>query len=91
MKHTKNFLSALISLFVIAAMFAVPAYAENDTYTIAVRNEAEGYTYEAYQIFSGTYANGKLADITGGSGITEAGKTASVDAELAKMKAELGL
>ncbi|MBR2769222.1 MAG: isopeptide-forming domain-containing fimbrial protein [Solobacterium sp.] len=76
MKHIKNFISAVISFLVIAMMFSISAFAEDPTYTIAVRNEATGYTYEAYQIFSGTYASEKLADITWGSGITEAGKTA---------------
>ena len=76
MKQIKNFISALISFLVIAMMFSTPAYAEDPTYTIAVRNETSGYTYEAYQLFSGTYASDKLADITWGSSITEEGKTA---------------
>lgn len=54
------------------------------TYTITVNNTKSGHVYEAYQVFAGTLsqsdAGATLSDITWGTGVTEAGKTAFGDA-----------
>ena len=44
--------------------------------SIKIQNAVGDHTYTAYQIFAGDYANNKLSNITWGSGITEAGKSA---------------
>ena len=74
---TKNFklvLSLALAVMMFAAM-AVPAMAE-DTYTIAIKNETTGFTYSAYQIFTGDLDNGVLSNVEWGTGISDAGKAA---------------
>ena len=84
MKHIKRLASVLLAL-VMAVALAVPAFADETTYSITINNSAEGHTYEAYQIFTGDLATdeaGKkiLSNIVWGSGISEAGQTALGDA-----------
>ena len=85
MKTSKKILSVLLALTLVLAL-SVCAFAA-DTYTITINNKASGHTYEAYQIFagdlSGTAPNYVLSNITWGSGITDAGKTALEDAATA--------
>lgn len=65
---------ALLAAFALVLAMAVPAWAEEATYTITI-NKSVG-TYEAYQIFKGDLAGNVLSNIEWGTGVTEAGKTA---------------
>jgi len=80
---------AILLSIVLMLSLAVPAMAEEETtetYSITINNEAEGHTYEAYQIFAGDLAkegeneagatNAVLSNIVWGKGISEAGQTA---------------
>lgn len=90
MKKARKLTAVLLSLVMLLAL-AVPAFAA-DTYSITIRNDKEGHTYEAYQIFAGTVSsdeetNGEtggpmLGDITWGTGV-DAGR---VDALLTALK-----
>jgi fimbrial isopeptide formation D2 family protein/LPXTG-motif cell wall-anchored protein len=73
---------AIVMILSLCLALAIPALADEDTYTITINNDATGHTYEAYQIFTGTYdsESGQLQDIYWGNGITDAGKTALGDA-----------
>ena len=80
MKKTKQLTAVLLSLVMLLAL-VIPASAA-DTYSITIRNDKEGHTYEAYQIFAGTVssddptagnvAGPMLGDISWGSGVDEA-------------------
>ena len=80
MKKTKQLAAVLLSLVMLLAL-VIPASAA-DTYSITIRNDKEGHTYEAYQIFAGTVssddptagnvAGPMLGDISWGSGVDEA-------------------
>lgn len=73
MKRVKRVLAMLAALALVLAM-AVPAFADEVTYTITINNSVG--TYEAYQIFKGDLAGNVLSNIEWGTGVTEAGKTA---------------
>lgn len=80
MKTTKKVLAILIVAMMIVAMLP-NALAEGETYTLTINNSEAGYTYTAYQIFTGSLSGGgsepyKLTNIVWGSGITDAGKNA---------------
>ncbi len=84
MKALKKSLALLLALMLTLAL-GTTAFADAETYTITINNEATGHTYEAYQIFAGDLSTNEkgekvLSNITWGSGITEAGKTALGDA-----------
>ena len=80
MKKARKLTAVLLSLVMLLAL-AVPAFAA-DTYSITIRNDKEGHTYEAYQIFAGTVSSDAatdgetggpmLGDITWGSGVNDA-------------------
>ena len=69
MKHTKKLASLLLAL-ALAFALAVPAMAAGGTYSITINNTTPGYTYAAYQIFTGRLEDGVLSDIQWGSGVT---------------------
>lgn len=80
MKTTKEVLAILIVAMMIVAMLP-NALAGGETYTLTINNSESGYTYIAYQIFTGNLSGGgsdpyKLTNIVWGSGITDAGKNA---------------
>lgn len=80
MKTTKKVLAILIVAMMIVAMLP-NALAEGETYTLTISNSDSGYSYTAYQIFTGDLSGGgsdpyKLTNIVWGSGITDAGKNA---------------
>ena len=81
MKRMKKYASLLLAL-VMALALAVPAMAADDTYTITIKTDKTGHTYEAYQIFSGVLSeDGKtLSDIEWGTGVDDAIKTLFPDA-----------
>ena len=83
MKMTKRIFSLALCLVLMLAL-ALPAMAADETYTLTITNEADGHTYEAYQIFSGSLVNvdGKdiLSDIKWGSSIPADKQAALMDA-----------
>lgn len=79
MKHSKKIASLFLAL-VMALALAVPAFADETTYSITINNSTEGHTYEAYQIFTGDLYEGTLSNIKWGSGVSAAGQTALGDA-----------
>lgn len=83
MKNVKKILAVLLSFVMIFAL-ATTAFAA-ETYSITIKNDAAGHTYEAYQIFAGDVAKGengklKLSNIKWGAGVSDAGKVALGDA-----------
>ena len=93
MKTAKRHLTAALAV-VFTFMCALPAMADDlvnqKTYTLTIDNPEAGHTYEAYQIFKGTFstAEGKaatesyLSDIDWGTGVitTGANYTAMIEA-----------
>ena len=96
-KIMKKFFAILMSLALMLSL-AVPAMAEGEdgntpatpaTYTITINNTVTGYTYEAYQIFTGDLSeqdnsdaangtNAKLSNIVWGSGVDQTGLIADL-------------
>lgn len=74
MKTAKRLLTAALAV-VFTFMCALPAMADDATYTLTIDNPAAGHTYKAYQIFDGYHTkdgtNDYLSDINWGSGITQ--------------------
>ncbi len=74
MKTAKRLLTAALAV-VFTFMCALPAMADDATYTLTIDNPAAGHTYEAYQIFDGYHTkdgtSDYLSDINWGSGITQ--------------------
>ena len=79
MKHLKKLAGVLLALAMVFTL-ALPAFADETTYSITINNSAEGHTYEAYQIFTGDLSGTTLSNIVWGSGVSEAGQTALGDA-----------
>ena len=84
MKKAKKLLGLLLTMVMMMSV-AITAMAKGETYSITINNSAEGHTYEAYQIFTGDLSTNEadakvLSNIVGGSGVSEAGKTALGDA-----------
>lgn len=94
MKTVKRLLTAALAV-VFTFMCALPAMADDATYTLTITNPEAGHTYEAYQIFAGTFSKGTvkneqnkdvtesyLSDINWGSGVITSGNdyTAMIDA-----------
>ena len=99
MKTAKRLLTAALAV-VFTFMCALPAMADDTTpadpkYRLTITNPEAGHTYEAYQIFAGTFSTGTvkneknenvtesyLSDINWGSGVITSGKdyTAMIDA-----------
>lgn len=65
---------ALLAALALVLAMAVPAWAEEATYTITINNSVG--TYEAYQIFKGDLAGNVLSNIEWGTGVTAEGKAA---------------
>ena len=70
MKTIRRLLTLACAL-VAALAIAVPAYAANGPYTLTIKSETPGHTYEAYQVFSGDVsADGTyLSNVEWGSGV----------------------
>lgn len=77
MKYMKK-LMALLAALTLALAMAVPALAEQATYTITIKNGTG--TYAAYQIFKGDLHNDTLSNIQWGDGVTADVQTALGDA-----------
>ena len=65
MKKMKKLLSLVLTVAMVVAMGITTFAAGTTGYTISVNSES-AHTYEVYQIFTGTYADGKLSDIKWG-------------------------
>ena len=64
-------------LLAMVMVFALAAAASADgTNKITIKNASDGHIYEAYQIFTGDYSDGKLSNVAWGNGITADGQTA---------------
>ena len=63
MKTAKRLLTAALAV-VFTFMCALPAMADDATYTLTITNPEAGHTYEAYQIFKGTFSTAKVKDAT---------------------------
>lgn len=91
MKTAKRLLTAALAV-VFIFMCALPAMADDlvnqETYTLTIDNPEAGHTYEAYQIFEGTFSVGTgknaqgnpvnesyLSDINWGTGVVHEGET----------------
>ena len=94
MKTAKRLLTAALAV-VFTFMCALPAMADDATYTLTITTPEAGHTYEAYPIFAGTFSRGTvkneknedvtesyLSDINWGSGVITSGKdyAAMIDA-----------
>lgn len=78
MKHMKKLASLLLALTLVFALAANASAAETTTYNITAPNSS--HTYEIYQIFTGTYSDGKLNDVQWGSNGTN--KSGTVDSSV---------
>ena len=72
MKHLKKLLSAIL-VMAMALTMALPAAAA-DNYSITIKNDKDGHTYEAYQIFKGDFhvddaGKAILSNIEWGAGV----------------------
>lgn len=78
MKLFKKLLSYIIALTMVLSLatllggnvYAAEGDATKDQqHTLTINNARDGHVYDAYQIFSGNYNDGKLTDIQPGSGV----------------------
>ena len=69
MKTAKRLLTAALAV-VFTFMCALPAMADDlvnqETYTLTIDNPEANHTYEAYQIFAGTFSTATVKDVTEG-------------------------
>ena len=80
MKTAKRLLTAALAVL-FTFMCALPAMADDATYTLTITNPEAGHTYEAYQIFKGTFSTATvkgatesyLSDIDWGTGVITKG------------------
>lgn len=78
MKPTKKLTAMLLSLMM-ALMLVIPAFAAGGNYSITIENEAQGHTYEAYQIFSGDLSSDSvLSNIQWGESVNGAALLAAL-------------
>ena len=63
MKTAKRLLTAALAV-VFTLMCTLPALADDTTYTLTIDNPEAGHTYEAYQIFKGTFSTATVKDTT---------------------------
>lgn len=81
MKKMKKLLGLLLAVTMIMGLTMTALAADTDTYSITIENEVSGHIYEAYQIFKGDLADGKLSNIEWGNGVTAEISTVMGDAE----------
>lgn len=81
MKMTKRTFSIMLATLLLAAMTILPASAAG-SHTIRIANEADGHTYEVYQLFSGILnEKGIMTEIEWGSSVSAVGQAAMGVAE----------
>lgn len=76
-KTIKRLGAVLLAMAMAVSVLCTGALAAETTYSIMVKSEVSGHTYEAYQVFKGTVATGDdkkkvLSDIEWGSGVDSA-------------------
>lgn len=76
-KTIKRLGAVLLAMAMAVSVLCTGALAAETTYSITVKSEVSGHTYEAYQVFKGTVATGDdkkkvLSDIEWGSGVDSA-------------------
>lgn len=81
MKKMKKLLGLLLAVTMIMGLTMTALAADTDTYSITIENEVSGHIYEAYQIFKGDLADGKLSNIEWGNGVNSKISTVMGDAE----------
>jgi len=77
----KKFLAVLLTFLMVSGLSLIANAEGTKTYTIRLENSEAGHTYQAYQIFKGDFAPGKLSNIVWGSGVTSEGQTKMGSAE----------
>ena len=80
MKSMKKLVTLLLSLVMLCAL-AMPAMADEKTYSITINDAVVGHTYTAYQVFKGVYYSGNrqvegkeaeyLSDVTWGDDVDD--------------------
>ena len=79
MKRVKKLLSLVLAMMLVLAMGstvmagAPTTPGADTTHTITIKNAYEGHVYGAYQVFSGTFFEGKLSNIKWGASVGDAG------------------
>ena len=69
MKRAKKIMAFLLATLMVMGM-SMSVFAAADTdYTITIKEQVDGYEYEAYQIFKGDLHDGKLSNIAWGTGV----------------------
>lgn len=76
-KTIKRLGAVLLAMAMAVSVLCTGTLAAETTYSITVKSEVSGHTYEAYQVFKGTVATGDdkkkvLSDIEWGSGVDSA-------------------
>lgn len=73
MKKTRKIAAFVASVLAVACMAAPMAtsFSAEAAGSIEISNSATGHTYEAYQIFAGTLADGVLSNVTWGTGVVD--------------------
>ncbi len=72
MRNKKKLVSIMLAVLMLLTVCG-PAFTETvEAYSITINNDVDGYTYVAYQIFKGDYADGILSNIEWGDGVNSA-------------------
>ena len=82
MKTLKTLLRTILLVALLVALGTTTALAA-DNNTITITSETSGHTYQAYQVFAGTFSSttGKLTNITWGSGVNGTNLLAAIKAD----------
>ena len=82
MKTLKTLLRTILLVALLVALGTTTALAA-DNNTITISSETSGHTYQAYQVFAGTFSSttGKLTNITWGSGVNGTNLLAAIKAD----------
>ena len=81
MKTLKTLLSTILLVALLVVLGMTTALAADDN-TITISSETSGHTYQAYQVFAGTFtvSSGNLSNITWGSGVNGTNLLAAIKA-----------
>ena len=69
MKKMRKLLAVMLTLIMAMVMMVPAMAAEKTTYTITIKNDKDGHTYQAYQVFAGDLSEGVLSNIQWGTGV----------------------
>ncbi len=90
MKKLKKLLSIVLVLTMVLSLAVSGSAASGGTFSITINNETEGYTYAAYEIFSGSLSDGVLSNIDWGDGFDGDGLVAALKADTTTVTASTG-